>query len=206
MRSLRPTTPSRGTAGASAAREAERLEELFAPHATWRRRPGNNPEIARWRSQAAAERAVGRLLDTHLPGARILHDRVLSGGRQIDHVVVATTGLFVIESRTFTHPLTYDRGVLWDGSLPLNPLLASVGESTRDLCQHLADTLDKRVTAHPILALYRTTRPHGLTSVGDCAIVRGPDLAAYITTPVPAHTPLAVAGIEAVAEACLTPA
>lgn len=60
------------------------------------------------------ERAVGQFLDgLREAGARIFHD-VPAEGFNLDHVVVSTRGIFVIETKTITKP-SADAKIVYDG-------------------------------------------------------------------------------------------
>lgn len=57
--------------------------------------------IDAWRSGAAGERAVGKMLDgLRVHGVVAIHDRRVPGRRtNIDHIVVAPTGVFVVDTK-----------------------------------------------------------------------------------------------------------
>src|SRR5438477_561951 len=60
-----------------------------------------SPEVA-FRRGAAGERAVGERLDERLADGHsvVLHDRRMPGGRgNIDHLVVAPTGVYVVDAK-----------------------------------------------------------------------------------------------------------
>jgi hypothetical protein len=60
-----------------------------------------------WRKGAAGERRVGRVLDSlQASGISTLHDRKLPGSAaNVDHVVIAPTGVFTIETKSYTGTL-----------------------------------------------------------------------------------------------------
>ena len=77
----------RGWAGASAHRES-----------LGRR----GPDRARWERGAEGEAIVGALLDG-IPGLVVLHDRAMPRrSANIDHLVVAPTGVYVIDAKHYT--------------------------------------------------------------------------------------------------------
>lgn len=59
-------------------------------------------EVA-WRKGAEGEQAVGRALDALGPHTRALHDRRIAGSRaNIDHILVAPTGVWTIDAKNYT--------------------------------------------------------------------------------------------------------
>jgi len=104
-------------AGASARREAERLRAARAQHAAARtaaRRvldalagPSERERRARrhernWELGADGEAEVARVLAAECPAVLVLHDRRLPGaGANIDHIAVAPSGVFVIDTKRY---------------------------------------------------------------------------------------------------------
>ena len=139
-----------GTAGGSAGRESERLVAKRA--ATVKDRYGNRlgsailaltdePQSTRaWARGAGGEEklaATGR----DLPGIQVLHDRRVPGTRgNIDHVVVAPAGVFVVDAKRYEGTIRIrDKGRLLRANLRLY-----VGH--RD-CSHLAENMGWQVAA-----------------------------------------------------------
>jgi len=103
--------PERGEAGASAAREHERRKAAretrtreahpIIGEALLALRSAPQHEVA-FRRGAAGERAVGERLDERLADGHsvVLNDRRMPGGRgNIDHLVVAPTGVYVVDAK-----------------------------------------------------------------------------------------------------------
>ena len=113
----------RGEAGASAARRFERLHESRESRA--RKQYGrfggvylaltDEPQSTKaWDAGSRGERALGRYLETLHDGDSIvvLHDRRIPGTRaNIDHVVVAPSGIFVVDAKNYAGKVQrIDRG------------------------------------------------------------------------------------------------
>jgi len=62
-------------------------------------------ELSAWERGSAGEAIVGRVLDD-VEGIQVLHDRAMPGrSANIDHIVVAPTGIYVIDAKNYTeHP------------------------------------------------------------------------------------------------------
>ena len=62
------------------------------------------------------ERAVGQYLEQlRESGARILHD-IVAKGFNLDHVVLATQGIFVVETKTWSKSARGERHIAFDGT------------------------------------------------------------------------------------------
>jgi hypothetical protein len=93
-----------------------------------------------WARGAQGERELGKVLDS-IPGVRVLHDRRVPGTRaNIDHIVVASAGVFVIDAKVYKGTIRI-RDV---GGLFRKEERLYVG--SRD-CSHLADALAHQVQA-----------------------------------------------------------
>jgi hypothetical protein len=102
-----------GTAGGSARDKFERLHARREQDVTraWGRRVGglilalsDDPQSTRaWQTGAAGEERLARVFERELPGsALVLHDRRIPGsGANIDHVVVAQSGVWVIDAKLY---------------------------------------------------------------------------------------------------------
>jgi len=105
------------------------------------------------------ERLVGEFLDRALLplSARVLHD-VPADGFNLDHVVIAPQGVFVIETKTRSKPLRADarvtltdNGLLIAGLPPDRDPLAQVVAASRWLSELLEDSTGQRVTARGVV-------------------------------------------------------
>jgi hypothetical protein len=71
--------------------------------------------IERLRLGRDGERIVGQFLeDLRADGARVFHDLV-GDGLNIDHVVVSSHGIFVLETKSWSKPGQGDAGMQYDG-------------------------------------------------------------------------------------------
>lgn len=102
-----------GWAGASARREAERLRrEREAAPSMFR---GRSRDAAAWERGAEGEELVGAILDD-LPGVLVLHDRGMPGrSANIDHIAVASSGVYVIDAKHYAGQPRTDAGRLFLG-------------------------------------------------------------------------------------------
>jgi hypothetical protein len=109
---LEASAPERGVAGASAQREYERRKTKRED-----RIRTNHPKIGglilalsddpqsttAWATGARGEAALGARLDKHASATiSVMHDRRIPGTKaNIDHIVVTTTGVFVIDAKRY---------------------------------------------------------------------------------------------------------
>jgi Nuclease-related domain len=128
MGSSGPTAPAAqidtGTAGASARREYDRriANRESQTRERWGKRLGGfilrvtyEPQSTRaWAKGAVGEAKLAAALD-RVPGAVVLHDRSVPGTRgNIDHLVIAPAGLFVVDAKYYEGRLRIrDRGGLF---------------------------------------------------------------------------------------------
>jgi Nuclease-related domain len=106
------TDEERSAAGASARREYERRRARDDAHlrARWGRLGGvavalsrERPSTAAWATGAEGEEMLGRRLESLVsPQLALLHDRRIPGSRaNIDHLVVTTAGIWVIDPKRY---------------------------------------------------------------------------------------------------------
>jgi hypothetical protein len=74
------------------------------------------PFIRQLRLGIIGEEAVGQFLDEKLRpmGCQVFHD-LLADKFNVDHIVVGPTGLFAVETKTWSKPMTGDCKVKYDG-------------------------------------------------------------------------------------------
>src|SRR5690606_25157268 len=73
------------------------------------------PHIRNLKQGRDGERAVGQYLETlRETGAKVFHD-IPGTGFNIDHVVIASAGIFVIETKTWSKPESGEPTVTFDG-------------------------------------------------------------------------------------------
>jgi hypothetical protein len=68
-----------------------------------------------WETGALGEERTGQILRSlEAEGFRAIHDRLIPGSRaNIDHIVVGPTGVFVVETKSYTGKLSVRRGEVW---------------------------------------------------------------------------------------------
>lgn len=110
-----------------------------------------------------AELAVGQELDQLMrQGARVFHD-FPADGFNIDHVLIAPSGLFAIETKGYTKPASMDgraaATVTFDGKVLAFPTWTGTGpleqaeRQARWLSKWASDAIGERVVAQPVVTL-----------------------------------------------------
>ena len=134
-----PTPIDPGAAGASADREAERIQardERRRAHdagtqraSDWAARRAGN-----YAKGAEGERCVGAMLDSLTEsGAVVLHDRKVPNTRgNIDHVVIAASGVWIVDAKKWEGRVEHR----WGGR-PAQRLLYVNGRSRMDAIDNL---------------------------------------------------------------------
>jgi len=107
---------------------------------------------------ARGEEDVARVLAFLPPSYRVFHGltppshRLLERARDIDHVVVGPTGLFVIETKNWRGPVTVREGrILADGEEPDRPPLDQVRAAAKVLEREFVESLGVSFSVHPVL-------------------------------------------------------
>lgn len=82
-------------------------------------------EAKNWDQGAAGERQVGAILDRLPDDYVVFHDLGIPGSAaNVDHLVVGPGGVFAIDSKNFSYPLTLGRGrgadKIWTGGRPVD--------------------------------------------------------------------------------------
>jgi Nuclease-related domain len=87
--------------------------------AAWRLRPDRDTD--RWRRGAEAEVATAALLERLPRRLVVLHDLAVPGSRaNIDHLVISSTGVWVVDTKSARAPLRIRRGAVWAGEHPID--------------------------------------------------------------------------------------
>jgi hypothetical protein len=139
--------------------------------AGWRLRFHPSPETQAWQRGAAGERHVARLLaPLDANGWTVLHDlRVPGSAANIDHLVIGTPGVFVIDAKHYRGPLwlSHDGG-LWHGRYPLAAALSA----TRWEADKVHATLGAPdVDVVPVVAVAGAPVPFGQVSIHGIPVV-----------------------------------
>jgi hypothetical protein len=147
------------------------LGGLAVVAAGWGLRFRPSPEAIAWRHGAAGERRTARLLN---PLARqgwvVLHDLAVPGSRaNIDHLVIGSGGVFVIDSKQYRGRLQLDpTGRLWHGRYPLTPTLQAVSFEADRAAQVLPDP---GMAVVPIVAVHGAQVPWGKVVMNGVPVV-----------------------------------
>jgi hypothetical protein len=139
-------TPANGKAGASARREGARRQAGREARVRERHpRIGgfilalqDTPQDERsWGRGAGGEELVERALAKHCPAVPVLHDRRIPGSRaNIDHIAVAATGVWVIDTKRYKGALQVTAPLL------SKPMLKVAGRDQTKLVDGLAKQVE----------------------------------------------------------------
>jgi hypothetical protein len=120
-------------------------------------------ERRRWQLGFRGERAVGEYLNRlMLDGCRIFHDFPLNGAGNLDHIVVAPSGVYAIETRTKSKHSRLENNykVVYDGKTLAfaedrwnTEYLRQARDQANQLANLLADELKTPIEVEPILTL-----------------------------------------------------
>jgi hypothetical protein len=144
---------------------------LAAAATAWALRFRPSPEAVAWRRGAAGERRTARLLGPlERQGWAVLHDLAVPGSRaNLDHLVIGSGGVFVIDSKQYRGRLQLDSsGRLWHGRYPLTPTLQTVSFEADQAAQVLPDP---GVAVVPIVAVHGAQVPWGKVVVDGVPVV-----------------------------------
>lgn len=161
----------RGVAGASAQRVGDersrrREERIREESPTWianlRLRLSDDPQsTTAWKKGAIGERVVARRLDELVDdGAVVLHDRQVPGSRSnIDHIVVAAKGVFVINAKNYDGKLEQRRkGTLfhptWHLYIGGRDRTGLIEKMAREAVLVGASLRDASIAVIPVLCIY----------------------------------------------------
>jgi hypothetical protein len=116
------------------------------------------PKIHALKQGRDGEKIVGQSLEElRTGGAIVLHD-ILADGFNVDHVVIAPQGIFVIETKTYSKPNGRDARVLfdgaklsWGGRVPDRDPVKQARANTAWVHQLLKDMTDKSYPARAVV-------------------------------------------------------
>lgn len=147
-----------------------------------------DPDPARWERGATGEAATAALLQRLPKSFVILHDRRLPGTRgNIDHIVVGSTGVWVVDSKARRARVRVRRGQVWAGRYPIDVepvrrqaagVEATLGVAVRPVVAVHGQGLRRRgkevdgvvvLPARRLVRLLRRRRRWGRTAVGSVA-------------------------------------
>jgi hypothetical protein len=156
--------------------------------------------FTRWSAQrlhsflkgAEGEETVARILSFLPANCTVFNDLQFDpGGPAFDHIVVAPTGLFVIETKNWSGEITFQNGqVFCNGRQPSRPPLKQVKEEAAALLDHLSSTGCPQAPVYPVLCFVGNPPQGGLSNVGGVRICTETDLTGLfenaLETPLPA--------------------
>ncbi|MFG1943346.1 nuclease-related domain-containing protein [Nonomuraea sp. NPDC048826] len=174
-----------------------------------RRRRTHTPAAA-WRKGAAGERATARRLRTlELAGYTVLHDLAIPrSNANIDHLVIGSTGVFVIDSKKWHRRTTLRAasGTLWIGRQPIDKVVRPVLFEARRAGEVLSQATGRRVDVTSIIAVHgsRLPRFRVITARG-ATLLRAARLIGFITRRPHRHDVAEVSALTTAATAYLPP-
>jgi Nuclease-related domain len=147
------------------------LSVLAAVAAGWGLRFRPSSAARAWRRGAAGERRTARLLgplERH--GWAVLHDLAVPGSRaNIDHLLIGSGGVFVIDSKQYRGRLQLDpSGRLWHGRYPLAHALRAV---SFEADQAALVVTDPDVVVVPVMAVHGAQVPWGKVVIDGVPVV-----------------------------------
>jgi hypothetical protein len=127
---------------------------------------------------AEGEEKVARTLAFLPASCTVFNDLQLeAGGPAFDHIVLAPSGVFVIETKNWTGEITFENGqVLCNGKPPSRPPLKQVRQAAAALVAHLEAAHCPAVPVHPVLCFVNNSPQGGLTNIGGVRICTDADL------------------------------
>jgi hypothetical protein len=143
---------------------------------------------------AEGEETVARILSFLPQGHTVFNDLQLSdGGPAFDHIVVAPTGVYVIETKNWSGEITFEKGrVLCNGKLPSRPPIKQVKEAAAALIDYLTEVHCPEVPVHPVLCFVNNSLKDGPANIGGVRICSDAGLTGLfentLETPVPGGT------------------
>ncbi|MEI7900398.1 MAG: nuclease-related domain-containing protein, partial [bacterium] len=132
---------------------------------------------------ARGEESVAVLLAALPRGFHVFHDVLCGCAGGIDHVVVGPNGVFVIETKCWAGPVTFEAGaILADGQLPSRPPIAQARASAHALSLFLQDKLESVPACVPVVCFASNTFKAELLTCGDTLICNATALQTLIVT------------------------
>lgn len=151
-----------------------------------------------WRLGFRGERAVGEILNKlMLEDCHVFHDFPLSQNGNLDHIVVAPSGVYAIETKTRSkgkasatqqsHEVIYDgKGLKFPNYYDTEKLIQTQDQADR-LAKFLGDALKESIYVHPVLTFpgwYVTTK-----GSGDVTVLNPKQIHSTVVNATPALSP-----------------
>ncbi|HEX7071392.1 MAG TPA: NERD domain-containing protein [Rhodothermales bacterium] len=169
----------------------------------------NSPKVAAWREGAEGERRTARHLDGLADaGFIVFHDRRVPGyGGNLDHVAIGPTGVWAIETKSWTGKVEIDGSQLMVRGHPRDKAVDQVFREATAVQIALGEALSRLgVTVTPVLCLHRARMPFFAKAVQGVRIASGKQLVGILRTGEARLTPEQVQALAREAEQILKPA
>jgi hypothetical protein len=161
----------------------------------WRERVASSV----WRKGQRGERRTALILRLALEwrGYNVLHGRSVPGRGQIDHLVIGSTGVMLIENRAVppeTEIAEY-RGTLYIDERPGAKMAAELRETADKTAELLRQRLDRDIPVEPVAIVYGGDLPRGQVAAEGITILRAHRFPRWIRNRRVRYTPEQVAAI-----------
>jgi hypothetical protein len=169
----------------------------------------NSPKVAAWREGAEGERRTARHLEGLADaGFIVFHDRRVPGyGGNLDHVAIGPTGVWAIETKSWTGKVEIDGNQLMVRGHPRDKAVDQVFREATAVQIALGEALSPLgVTVTPVLCLHRARMPFFAKAVQGVRIASGKQLVGILRTGDARLTPEQVQALAREAERILKPA
>jgi hypothetical protein len=147
--------------------------------------------IDAWRSGAEGERVVGNMLDKLRDrGVVAIHDRRVPGrNANIDHIVVAPSGIFVVDTKNVAGKVVASRSGLRVAGRQQDKMLAGVAGQVAVVGQALFGTVSPRVAVRGVLCFTKADLPWLRPKPNGIALLYPRGLRRLLTSGEPVLTP-----------------
>ena len=144
--------------GASAQQKADRLRS---------RADKLGRQAMAWESGAEREPAIAKRLADLPAGFTVLHDLRLPGTEsRLDHLVVSSGGLYLVDAKKYSGHLVYSKKMLWHGRFPIvDKLETLVWEA-----ETLSEVIGREVV--PVMCFVDAVLPQPVTTLGTVIVCR----------------------------------
>jgi hypothetical protein len=163
--------------------------------------------IRAWRTGADGEDRTARALaELEAEGYVVLHDRRKPGSDgNIDHVIVGPTGVFVVETKSYTGPLTVDGNDVYVGGRRRTDIVHQA-RSEADVVEAILAIGGGALHVTPILCVHRAELPLLKAEVQGIRVVNERGLVRMLRRPVEVLAPQDVLRVAALLNRELRPA
>ena len=136
-------------------------------------------EIRAWRSGALGEERTAKALsELEAEGFVVLHDRRKAGSSaNIDHVVVGPTGVFIVETKSYSGPLSIQGDDVYVGGRRRTDIVHQA-KTEAEVVRTILEIAGEKLPVTPILCVHRAELPllraevQGIRVVNDRGLIR----------------------------------